>query len=99
MVSTVHADTSCFTGSIQSCNSCEPVNVRVDTAHDVVLARPDRDWLVDRVNAHILLRQLLHKGKLLLDNFLPQMSQVQMQVAPVGTVEGPALLNLSHFSP
>ncbi len=49
-VGSVHAYTSNFTGGVKSSDSSEPVNICVNSAHHVVLARPNGNRLVDGVN-------------------------------------------------
>src|SRR3989449_10947968 len=44
-----------------------PGRVRCHAAHDVMLARTHRDWLVDRIEAHVLLREFADHGELLVD--------------------------------
>src|SRR6266540_975135 len=68
--------------------------VRRHASHHVVLSRPDGDGLVDRVEAHVLLRELADHGKLGVNRRLAEMAEVEAEVLAVRSVERPARLHL-----
>src|SRR3989442_6548815 len=55
---------------------------------------PHRDHLLDRIDAHVLQAQLPNEGELLVDQLLPQVTEVEMDVVSVRPFERAALLLL-----
>ena len=61
--------------------------------------RPHGDGLVEGVDADELSDQLANEGKLLVDELLAKVPDVQVDVLPVWSLEGPPLLDLLHDGP
>src|SRR3989475_3827064 len=77
-----------------------PGRVRGHPAHDVMLARTHGDRLVDRIEAHVLLREFADHRELLVDRRGSEVAQGEAQVRPVGALERAARLYLlDHRSP
>src|SRR3989475_4001947 len=68
--------------------------IRRDTPHDVVLPGAHRDWLVDRIESHVLLRELPDHRELLVDRRGTEVTQVEAEVRPVRPFERAARLHL-----
>ena len=85
--------------SQQTRNRGIPVDVRTHSSHHVVNDGPDRDGLVDGVNADVFDHQLSHKRELFIDYFLSQMAQIQMNVPTVFSLKGTAFVHLGHNGP
>src|SRR5881296_3441970 len=71
-----------------------PGRVRGHPAHDVVLARTHGDRLVNRIESHVLLREFADHGQLLVDRRGSEVTQVEAEVRPVGTLERAARFDL-----
>ena len=59
-----------------------------------MLPRAHRDRLVNRIESHVLLRELADHRELLVDRRGAEVTQVQAEVLPVRTVERAARLHL-----
>src|SRR5437879_13659187 len=59
-----------------------------------MLTGAHRDRLVDRIESHVLLRELADHRELLVDRRGAEVTQVQAEVLPVRTVERAARLHL-----
>src|SRR6058998_133443 len=68
--------------------------IRRNTAHDVMLPGAHRDRLVNRIESHVLLRELADHRELLVDRRGAEVTEVQAEVLPVRTVERAARLHL-----
>src|SRR5439155_6572494 len=75
-------------------DACGALDVRVDPAHDVVLAGPDWDRFVDGIDSRILLRELPHHRELLADHVLAEVPEVEVDVLPVRPLKPAALADL-----
>src|SRR3989442_4663143 len=69
----------------------------MDPAHDVVLAGPDGDGLVDRVDARVLLGEFADHGQFLVDHVLPEMPEIEPHVVSVRPLEPPPLADLLDY--
>ena len=74
-------DAGALAGGVQALERRPPPDVRVDAAHVVVSAGPDRDGLVDRVDAGEGHRELPRTGEALDDLLGAEMPQVEQDVA------------------
>src|SRR5881396_452739 len=71
-----------------------PGRGRGHTSHDVMLARPHRDRLVNWIETHVLLREFADHGQLLVDRRGSEVPQVEAEVRPVRTLERAARRDL-----
>ena len=71
-----------------------PVHVRVDAAHVVVGAGPDRDRLEDRIDARVVHRQLARAGQARVDLLGAEVREVEQDAA----VDAAAVLDLRRVS-
>src|SRR5205823_10362542 len=70
-----------------------------DPAHHVMLPGPHGDRFTDRVEAHVLLRELADHRDALLDLPLPEVAEIQSEVLAVGALERAARLHLLDHRP
>src|SRR6266705_4082529 len=73
--------------------------VRRHAPHHVVLTRPYGDGLVDRVEAHVLLRELADHRELGVDRRLAEVAEVEAEILSVRPVERAARLHLLDHGP
>src|SRR3989442_1046250 len=71
-----------------------PGRVRGHPAHDVMLARTHGDRLVNRIETHVLLREFADHREFLLDRRGSEVTQVEAEVRPVGTLKRAARFDL-----
>src|SRR6266581_1355345 len=79
-VRAVDRDASRLADGVETRNARLAPRVRRDPAHHVVLARSHGDGLVDRVEAHVLLRELADHRELLVDRRLAEVAKVESKV-------------------
>src|SRR2546428_12840096 len=93
-VGTVDGDARCLPRGVETIERSLPGDVGGDPAHHVVHHRPDGDRLMDRVDADVVPRQLPDEGEILVNQLLPEVPEVQVDVVAVGPFERPPLLML-----
>ena len=79
----MHRDARDLAGGVEAGQLGEAVGVRLDAAHVVVGARPDRDRLVDRVDAGVDHRQLARAGQPGEDLLGAEVRQVEQRREPL----------------